>query len=190
MEFSMSTIVNGEKVTIYCNDGVWRGDKTPFKPFFKNVHDTIAPYFREYAYKSGLIPKLLAELSYSERGTTLELLRTWLQHKEPIYQLFEMISKAVMKYEHKHDAFLRKCSSSPLPEPFESNATSPEEKFEEAYQYAKHSLPRSAEFERNLAALSETDPKAATRILRDWGQGKTAGFQLWEEAADALGQRG
>lgn len=167
-------------------NGKWIGHPDMIAHVCEGLAKIMRQTFQPIIDKKDQLPKLLAELSYNDKQSTLEFMRIWLLRKEPITPLYDKIIKAVMKFNHKHEAFLKKCSSLPLPLPYESNTSSLDEQIDEAYQHAKRNLPLYEKFQLNLADLTHSDPKAAIRILRDWGQGRKAEFQLWEEATEAL----
>jgi hypothetical protein len=142
------------------------------------------PLFRELGLKKSQFPSLLAELSYSDKETTINLLRLWLEYKTPVTMLYDKIFKEVIKYDHKHESFLKKCSEPP--QPFEFISSSPEERFDEMFAYCKSTFDINEKFKQNLRELTYSNPKEAIRILRYWGQGKKAAPQLWEAAEKAL----
>jgi hypothetical protein len=185
MGTKISTWVNGEKVTIECVDGNWQGNMEPFKPIFEGVQKEFFKFVRPIVEKSCQIPMLLAELSYSDKKKTIELLRPWLNHKMPITPLYDALIKALVKYDDKRENFLKKCTSPPPP--FEFKSENHEERVQEMWSYAKNTFPIQEQFEKNLCSLTYSNPKEAIRILRLWGEGKKSSPQLWEEAEKALG---
>jgi hypothetical protein len=185
MGTQISMWVNGEKVTVECVDGKWQGNTEPFKPFFEEFQKEFFKHIRPRVEKSSQIPRLLAELSYSDKEKTIELLRPWLNHKMPITTLYDALIKALIKYDDKRENFSKKCIIPP--QPFEFQSENHEERVEEIHFFVKNTSPIREQFEKNLCSLTYSNPKEAIRILRLWGEGKTSNPQLWEEAEKALG---